>query len=388
MSTIAVIQCTNSDLYKSKNPDDYCISSLKKSGMFDTIILAIPKQEKSTVFDELSKIWGVEIFYGSDYNVAERLYDATKKFNPDVVVRVLLKRFYIDLELVHNMIEKIKEGFDYVSLDNNVNYEVAADVTSFNALQRTVNLLKELPNDHISNTYRFTPWNFIEHSEKFNVTIIDYKKSWNKDKIKQIKKKLFRLVESEENHSSKIEDNNPSSRYLFFIKFIGSNDVVMDIACGQVGGTTVLADYAKKVYGIDSNESYISKSKEKFNKKNIEYLHGTDKLLEKFPSAFDKVVSSHTLEHVDNDQLFLERIRDSLRDDGKLILEVPKLFLYPLGEPLYPVHVREYTIFNLEKLLHETGFEIIEKYGGNRNEYVNIKNARNVLLYICKKTLN
>ena len=52
MSTIAVIQCTNVDLYKSKNPDDYCISSLKKSGMFDTIILAIPKQEKSTVFDE------------------------------------------------------------------------------------------------------------------------------------------------------------------------------------------------------------------------------------------------------------------------------------------------------------------------------------------------
>ena len=86
MSTVAVIQCTNSDLYKSKNPDDYCISSLKKSGMFDTIILAIPKQEKSTVFDELSKTWGVEIFYGSNYNVAERLYDAAKKFNPNVVV--------------------------------------------------------------------------------------------------------------------------------------------------------------------------------------------------------------------------------------------------------------------------------------------------------------
>ena len=39
-------------------PNDPCsnmtgrISSLKKSGMFDTIILAIPKQEKSTVFDE------------------------------------------------------------------------------------------------------------------------------------------------------------------------------------------------------------------------------------------------------------------------------------------------------------------------------------------------
>ena len=98
------------------------------------------------------------------------------------------------------------------------------------------------------------------------------------------------------------------------------------------------------------------------------------------------MVSSHTLEHIDDDKLFLERIRDSLISGGNLILEVPKLPLYPLGEPLYPFHKREYTIPNLESLLHETGFEIIEKYGGSRNEYVDIKNARNVLLYICKKS--
>ncbi len=108
--------------------------------------------------------------------MAERIYNASKNFEPDIVVRVLLRRFYIDMDLINSLILKLQEGYDYINLDNNIYSEVAADVCTFPALQHVVELIKELPNDYKSNSFRFNPWRFMEVNSNFKILKFSYEK--------------------------------------------------------------------------------------------------------------------------------------------------------------------------------------------------------------------
>ena len=72
LKILAVVQCTSEDVISS-DPADTCISALKKSGMFDDIVLAVPKLGNYSIFEGLSKKWNVNVFFGSNYNVAEYL---------------------------------------------------------------------------------------------------------------------------------------------------------------------------------------------------------------------------------------------------------------------------------------------------------------------------
>ena len=384
MKILAVIQCTSEDVI-STNPDDTCISVLKKSELFDDIVLAVPKLGNYSIFERLSKKWNVNVFFGSNYNVAERIYNAAKSFEPDIVVRVLLRRFYVDMDLTNSLILKLQEGYDYINLDNNVYSEVAADVCTFTALQRTVELVKELPNDYKSNLFRFNPWRFMEVYSNFKIFKFSYKKKWNNDKIKSIQKKIKNLMK-EEDEAQAVDSNEPINRYRFISQFIEKTDSVLDLACGKGSGTEIISDYAKEVSGIDYDKKYITTAKLKFSKPNLKFILGSDELLEEFEEQFDKVISTHTMEHVSDDQLFLKRIRNSLKSSGKLILEVPRLFPYPIGKPLWPHHKREYEKDSLEKLIQKVGFKIETKFGGNRRDYVDVKDARDAFLYVCKKT--
>ena len=383
MKILAVVQCISEDVI-STNPSDTCIYALKKSELFDDIILAVPKLGNYSIFEGLSKKWNVDVFFGSNYNVAERIYNASKNFEPDIVVRVLLRRFYIDMDLINSLILKLQEGYDYINLDNNIYSEVAADVCTFPALQHVVELIKELPNDYKSNSFRFNPWRFMEVNSNFKIFKFSYEKKWNDEKIKFIQEKITSLIK-EEDAAQPVDSNEPINRYKFISQFIEKTDSVLDIACGKGAGTDIISDYAKEVYGIDYDKMYITDAKLKFSKSNLKFILGSDELLEEFKEQFDKVISTHTMEHISDDKLFLKRIKNSLKFNGKLILEVPRLYPYPIGKPLWPHHKREYEKDSLEKLIRKVGFEIETAFGGNRRDYVDVNDARDAFLYVCKK---
>jgi 2-polyprenyl-3-methyl-5-hydroxy-6-metoxy-1,4-benzoquinol methylase len=383
LKILAVVQCTSEDV-TSTNPEDTCISALKKSKLFDDIVLAIPKLSNYSIFEELSKKWNVSVFFGSNYNVAERIYNASKNFEPDIVVRVLLRRFYIDMDLINSLILKLQEGYDYINLDNNIYPEVAADVCTFPALKRVVELIKELPDDYKSNSFRFNPWRFMEVNPSFKIFTFLYEKKWNDEKVKLIREKIKNLMK-EEDEAQPVDSNEPINRYRFISQFIEKTDNTLDIACGKGAGTRIISDFAKEVFGIDYDEKYINDAKSKFSKPNLKFVLGSDELLEEFKEQFDKVICTHTMEHVSDDKLFLKRIKYSLKPNGKLILEVPRLCPYPLGKPLWPDHKREYEKDSLGKLIQKAGFEIETMFGGNRRDYVDVNDARDAFLYICKK---
>lgn len=384
LKVVAVIQCTADDV-ASDNPDDTCITSLKDSGLIDNIVLAVPKLGNYKVFSELSKKWNVDLYFGSNYNVAERIYNAAKPFSPIIIIRVLLRRFYIDMDLVSTMILKLKEGFDYINLDNNVYNEIAADVCTFDAIKKSVKLLQELPDDYKSNSFRFNPWRYMEINPDFTITTLSYTKKWSNEKIIKIQEQIKKLLKDQEDEGQPVDSNEPINRYKFILQFIEKTDKVLDMACGKGGGTRIISDFAKEVCGIDYEKRYIDDANKKFSKSNLEFICGNDELLEKFGGKFDKVISTHTMEHVTNDELFLRRIHFCLKTNGELIIEVPRLAPYPLGCPLWPHHKREYTQDQLENLLEKTNFKIHTSFGANRRDYTNVENARDSFLYVCKK---
>ena len=125
----AIVQCTASDLYASRNPDDYCIAIAQQSKLFDEILLAVPDTPDSQVFQTITNTWGVGLVMGSEFNVAERLYQAARDHQIDIIVRLLLRRFYLDIALVSEMLELLShENADYIRLPLDFNYELGADV--------------------------------------------------------------------------------------------------------------------------------------------------------------------------------------------------------------------------------------------------------------------
>lgn len=96
-----------------------------------------------------------------------------------------------------------------------------------------------------------------------------------------------------------------------------NEDFILEIGCERGDLVKMLSIYSRKVIGIDINKEVI----DKLNDKNLIYMSG-EKL--DFPnSSFDKVVSSHTVEHISDLKKFFSEVERVLKPYGKCILVYP-----------------------------------------------------------------
>lgn len=378
----AIIQCTASDIYPSSvNPEDYCIGVCKNTDLFDTVILAVPDVEESDVFETLAKKWGVNLVRGSNYNVADRMLKASEAYGVDIIVRILLRRFYLDVPLVSSMIDLLlEEDADYVYLPTDYNYELAADVFTRESLSKAIGMLNGDSLEIASK--QFAPWRLMEEDMNFKTIEHPGSDMYPKSKVRSIKSKLSKLL-AENQVAYGFEF--PASAYAYVQKFVKSDDVVLDIACGQGEGSRRLIEQCAVVVGVDYDADYISNANKKYGViDNLIYLC-KDALKFEHPETFDVITSMHTLEHLQDPQRFLLLCKKNLKPTGKLFLEVPLLLPRPLGEPLYPFHTKEFTIKEIEELLQNAGFEINKCVGRNRGVYTSIESAREAVQWHCRK---
>jgi SAM-dependent methyltransferase len=90
-------------------------------------------------------------------------------------------------------------------------------------------------------------------------------------------------------------DNNHVPRYKFANEYVGTEDTVLDIACGTGYGTEMLSMNCKFVTGVDISQVAIDYAKSKRRGKNIQFL------LNDFFSTeviADVTVSFETIEHI------------------------------------------------------------------------------------------
>jgi len=144
-------------------------------------------------------------------------------------------------------------------------------------------------------------------------------------------------------------------RYIFALRYCVSKKV-LDVACGSGYGTSLISSVAKKIEGIDFDKKTIEWAKlnnhfycpVKFKISDIEK--------EKIRGNFDSIVSFETIEHLNNPELFLKNIKESLNNYGCLIFSIP------INEPLNKYHKKNYNWRSVEDLIKNVFNSHIEWY--------------------------
>ena len=140
---------------------------------------------------------------------------------------------------------------------------------------------------------------------------------------------------------------------------------ILEIGSGEGFGVIELAPKSKKYIAIDKYDSPISEKVKdnnniEFQQMNVPPLKGIE------DNSIDFVVTFQVIEHIKNDENFVEEIYRVLKPGGKLILTTPNLLMSLSRNPW---HTREYTPDGMRDIL-KTSFTNIDMKGIFGNEKI------------------
>lgn len=144
-------------------------------------------------------------------------------------------------------------------------------------------------------------------------------------------------------------------RYAWAAPLCEGRDV-LDIACGEGYGTSMLAGAAKSVVGVDIAPAVVAHARKAYRQhKNLAFLEGNATAIPCQDRSFDAVVSFETIEHLPEQARMLREIRRVLRPDGFLVISSPNRPVYNATRDVAnEFHVRELDFRELDRLLkHE-----------------------------------
>lgn len=152
-------------------------------------------------------------------------------------------------------------------------------------------------------------------------------------------------------------------RYDFVRQFC-QGKIVLDASCGVGYGSYYLAEVARQVIGIDISEEAIIYAKEHYQRDNTKFMVMDIRNLEFPDNYFDIACSFETLEHLEEPERFVSKLKDLLKEDGIFIVSTPqpKSINY---SPEDPYHKVEFSYKGLEELLRKY-FIKVEIFGQRR----------------------
>ncbi|MBR2525773.1 class I SAM-dependent methyltransferase [bacterium] len=97
-------------------------------------------------------------------------------------------------------------------------------------------------------------------------------------------------------------------------KYIKNKDI-LDFGTGNGGFLLQAQKYTKNVFGYDLDKSLA----EHYKKYNLDVKNSMDE----FTQKFDVITMFHVLEHIENPEHVLEKLKNCLKPNGKVIIEIP-----------------------------------------------------------------
>lgn len=168
--------------------------------------------------------------------------------------------------------------------------------------------------------------------------------------------------------SADIPSDNPIHQRLLKPYFTASDYVkgdVLEVGCGEGRGIDLILPKAVSYTAIDKITDVIDRLKTKYP--SARFHSGNIPPLSPFPDAsFDTVISFQVIEHIEDDQLFLQEIHRVMRPGAVALITTPNR---PLSLSRNPWHVREYTASELGNLAGKI-FRQVEVMGISGNEKV------------------
>lgn len=121
-----------------------------------------------------------------------------------------------------------------------------------------------------------------------------------------------------------------AASYKFAMKMIGNmyepdTKEILELGCNDGFGTHFVAEFAKRVVGVDFDENAVELARKNIDDNNIEFI--CDDFLNKKYGEFDAVVSFDVIEHIchENEDMFMQTVLKNLKNTGTLILGTPTL---------------------------------------------------------------
>jgi 2-polyprenyl-3-methyl-5-hydroxy-6-metoxy-1,4-benzoquinol methylase len=163
------------------------------------------------------------------------------------------------------------------------------------------------------------------------------------------------------------EENYWYQRHLIVYEWIRDRIAglkVIDMACGEGYGSSVLSGQAAEVVGVDANPEAHEHARLRYSSPTVRFARD---LVETFAEPADAVVFLQTIEHVQNPDEILERFKALTNDSGApaVYVSTPNvLTLAPEGAEKSgnPWHVKEYRPEEFHALC-AAHFSSVEMYG-------------------------
>lgn len=151
--------------------------------------------------------------------------------------------------------------------------------------------------------------------------------------------------------------------YEYAVKFLDSNEKVLELGCGEGYGTHLLSGNSGSIFGLDIHKESLNHAIEKYESVNCKF-RTYDGITIPFPDeTFDRVVLFQVIEHIEDDHGFLQEISRVLKPGGILFLTTPSRSyrLKPGQKPWNPYHIREYTHKNLHGVMNKSFSSVVIK---------------------------
>ena len=140
-------------------------------------------------------------------------------------------------------------------------------------------------------------------------------------------------------------------RYLFAAGRVAGLDV-LDVACGEGYGSSLLAKHAKSVTGVDIDADTVARARSKYRAPGLRFEAGSVSRLPLPDASFDCVVSFETLEHLAEQEEMLAELRRVLRPEGFIVISTPNKVEYSEKRDFNnEFHVRELYEHEFRELL-------------------------------------
>lgn len=110
----------------------HVVNRLRKSKYLDSIIIATTTNFKDEIIEDWARENGIQCFRGSENNVLKRYYDAAKKYDANVIVRITADDPFKDYRVMDQVIEKyLSENADFACNNNPPTFPEGLDIEVF-----------------------------------------------------------------------------------------------------------------------------------------------------------------------------------------------------------------------------------------------------------------
>ena len=147
---------------------------------------------------------------------------------------------------------------------------------------------------------------------------------------------------------------------------------------GKCVNSKLLTQDFKKVTAIDGSKKALEKLKKRIKSKNLNTIHGYFEDIQ-IDEKFDTIVMGHIMEHVVDPVLVMEKYKNNLTPNGRIIISVPNAnsyhriaavkmgllqSVYELNENDIKIgHRRVYDFPKLKKDIKKAGLKLIKREG-------------------------